>query len=319
MNKIRNLFLKNKDNSMLLIILVVCTIVVGIAKPSFISTGTLQSICYQIPEMALLTMTMMIAMLSGGIDLSCIASANLAGITMALIMTNNIPKKEDNLAIVLLACLVGILICTLVGVLNGLIIAYFKIPAMLVTLGTQLLLNGISLVATKGATISGYPKSFKFIGNGKIFGFIPTPFTIFIFASLILYVVVKKTPLGTRLFLFGSNNTASDFSGVNDKEVLVKSYALAGFFVGLAAIILTSRFNSAAAGYASTFLMQAILIAVFGGVNPNGGHGRVSGIILGVLIMQIVASGLNILKLSSNLTTALYGVILLLAVAIRSK
>lgn len=315
--KLKSLSLTMGDNLMLMLILAVAITLVSMKQASFLSLGTLESVCYQLPEMGLLTMAMMAAMLSGGINLSIIASANLSGILMALIMTSNIPKGEDNLGITLLAVAVGIAVSTVAGLLNGVIIAYFKIPAMLVTLGTQMLLNGACLVITKGATISGYPDSFKFIGNGKL-GFVPMPFVIFAAALFMLMVMLKNTPFGPRVYLFGSNSTAMDFSGVDDKALLIKTYALSGFLVGLAAIVLTSRFNSAAAGYAESYLMQAILIAVLGGISPNGGKGRVSGMVLGVIIIQVVASGLNILRISSYLTTAVYGIILLAAVAVRS-
>ena len=316
MDKVKKVIAKNSDNSMLLLMLVVCTALVSLIKPGFFSFATVQSVAYQIPEMGLLTVAMAITMLVGGINLSVIASANLSGIIMALIMTRYIPEGTDNIPLVLVAVLAGVLVSVAAGALNGLIIAHFKIPDMLATLGTQLLFSGICLAITRGETISGYPDSFKFIGNETIGG-IPTAIYIFVLALLFLVILLRNMPYGPRVHLYGSNKVASMFSGVNDKALIVKTYAISGLFVGLAAVILTSRFNAAAEGYASSYLMQTILIAVLGGVNPNGGHGKVSGIVLGVLIFQVVGSGLNILRLNSHLTTAIYGVILLLAVTAR--
>ena len=316
--KLKKLTTSQGDNLLLLLILAIAVTLVSMKQANFFSLGTLESICYQLPEMGLLTMAMMVPMLSGGINLSMIASANLSGIVMALIMTENISKGEDNVGIVIGAVAVGILISTLVGLINGVIIAYFKIPAMLVTLGMQMLLNGACLVITKGATISGYPASFKFLGNGKL-GFIPMPFVLFAAALILLVVFLKNTPFGPKIYLYGSNNVATGFSGVDDKVLLMKTYTISGLLVGLAAVILTSRFNSAAAGYAESFLMQSILIAVLGGISPDGGKGKASGMVLSVIIIQVVASGLNILRISSYLTTAVYGLILLAAVAFRSK
>jgi simple sugar transport system permease protein len=312
------LTLKNDDNLMLVFILILVTILVSIIKPSFLSLGTLESMAYQLPEIGLLTLAMMVTMIAGGINLSVIASANLSGIIMALIMTNFIPKGAENTIIVILAMIAGITISIVIGFFNGVIISTFKIPAILVTLGTQMLVNGICLVITKGSIISGFPRFFKNIGNGKLLG-IPTPIILFIIGLIVLAIILRRTSLGAGIYLYGSNNIATIFSGVNDKALIIKTYTLSGFFVGLAAIILTSRFNSAATGYAETFLMQAILAAVLGGTNPNGGGGKISGIILSLIIIQVVASGLNILKVSSYLTTALYGIILLVAVYKRSK
>ena len=285
--KLKKLTTSQGDNLLLLLILAIAVTLVSMKQANFFSLGTLESICYQLPEMGLLTMAMMVPMLSGGINLSMIASANLSGIVVALIMTENISKGEDNVGIVIVAVAVGILIST-------------------------------CLVITKGATISGYPASFKFLGNGKL-GFIPMPFVLFAAALILLVVLLKNTPFGPKIYLYGSNNVATGFSGVDDKALLIKTYTISGLLVGLAAVILTSRFNSAAAGYAESFLMQSILIAVLGGISPDGGKGKVSGMVLSVIIIQVVASGLNILRISSYLTTAVYGLILLAAVAFRSK
>lgn len=316
--KLKKLTTAGGDNLLLLLILAVAVTLVSMKQASFFSFGTLQSICYQLPEMGLLTMAMMAAMLSGGINLSIIASANLSGIVMAMMMTTMIPKGEDNALIVFTAVAVGIFLSTLAGFINGVIIAYFKIPAMLVTLGMQMLLNGACLVITKGATISGYPDTFKFLGNGKL-AIVPMPFVIFVLALIFLVVLLRNTPYGPKVYLYGSNDVATGFSGVDEKALLIKTYTISGLLVGLAAVILTSRFNSAAAGYAESFLMQSILIAVLGGISPDGGKGKVSGMVLSVIIIQVVASGLNILRISSYLTTAVYGIILLAAVAFRSK
>jgi simple sugar transport system permease protein len=305
-----------KDNALLLAILVVLIIVMSSLKDSFFTFNTFQSIAFQLPEMGILTLAMMITMITGGINLSVIASANLSGILMALIMTRNIPEGQDNIGIVILAILAGMAVCLAVGVLNGVVIAYFRVPDILATLGTQMLINGICLVVTHGEVIAGYPPSFSAIGNGEL-AFIPTPFWIFIICTIIMAVVLRRTSVGQQAYMYGSNPVAARFSGVNTKKMLLKVYVLSGFFVGAAAMLLTSRFNSAAAGYAESYLLQAVLIAVLGGTDPNGGRGRVAGVVLAVIILQVVASGLNLIRASQYLTTALWGIILLLSVWMR--
>lgn len=308
---------KHGDNLMLLTILVVVTVFMSTQNARFLTPGTFESIAYQLPEMGLLTLAMMITMITGGINLSCIASANLSGILMAMMMTTMIPPDTDNLGLVLVVLAVGILVSMLVGLLNGIVIAYFKVPAILATLGMQMLVNGVCLVLTKGAIIAGYPPSFNYLGNGSIAG-VPVPMLIFAVCVAAMTLVLCRLPMGMKVYLYGSNPTATEFSGVNAKTLLLKTYVLSGFFVGIAAVVLTSRFNSAAAGYAESYLLQSVLIAVLGGISPNGGIGRASGAVLSVIILQVVASGLNLMRISSYLTMALWGVILLLAVALRS-
>jgi len=303
---------------MLFAILLISIAVMSFANNKFLQLGTFESLAYQLPEMGLLTLAMMVTMISGGINLSCIASANLSGILMAMMMTRLIPAGGDNVPLILVIMAAGVLVSIAVGVLNGIVIANFRVPAMLATLGTQMLMNGICLILTKGEIISGYPPSFLFIGNGTL-GPIPMPLAVFIICGAIMAVSLKLLPLGSQIYMYGSNPVATEFSGVNVKKMLLKTYAFSGFFVGIAAILLTSRFNSAAAGYAESYLLQAVLIAVLGGVNPNGGAGRVTGVALSLIILQVVASGLNLLRISSYLNMALWGLILLLAVAIRSR
>ena len=309
---------RQSDNLMLLLLLVLSVLVMSLLSPRFFTGRTAEAIAYQLPEMGILTISMMITMVTGGINLSCIASANLSGILMAMLMTRLVPAGQDNPGVVVLAVLSGIAVSMLVGLGNGIIIAYFKVPAILATLGTQMLINGACLVLTRGAIIAGYPPSFLLLGNGSVGG-VPVPILIFVLCACGMALVLGRLPMGMTVYLYGSNPTATEFSGVDTRRLLLKTYVLSGLFVGVAAVVLTSRFNSAAAGYAESYLLQAVLIAVLGGVSPNGGIGKTSGTVLAVIILQVVASGLNLLRVSSYLTMALWGLILLLAVAARSR
>jgi len=306
------------ENAFLLLMLLILVVTISFMQSDFLKLGTLQSIAFQLPELGLLTLSMMIPMVTGGINLSCIASANLSGILMAIIMTTFIAEGQDNFAIVLIAIVTGILVSVFVGLANGVVIAYFKVPAILATLGMQMLINGVCLVITKGRIISGYPDSFSSIGSGSTAG-LPVPLIIFTIGALLMVFIIKKMPIGSQIYMYGSNATATEFSGVNTKAMILKVYAISGFFVGIASIVLTSRFNSASAGYAESYLLIAVLIAVLGGISPNGGTGKVSGLVLSVVILQVVSSGLNLLRISQHLTTALWGIILILAVAVCAR
>ena len=308
----------NNENRMLVILTALCIVFFTIMKPAFLSVNSFSSIARQIPEIGLFTLAMMLPMLVGGIDLSIIASANLASIFMSMFMSANIEKGEENIPVMLAAIIICIGTCTFVGFLNGVIVARFKIPAMLVTLGMQMVLTGISLGITKGGTLSGYPDSFRFIGNGSILG-IAAQFVLFILAAIVLIVIMQMTSFGTRLQMYGSNHVATEYSGINETALLIKTHMLSGVYVGIAAVIMSSRLNSASAGAAANYLMRTILIAVLGGIDPNGGKGRVSGILWAVILFQCMATGLNILKVNSYIVIALYGIILLLAVIVRTS
>ena len=310
--------LRKHEDLMLILLTVILVVFFSIMKPSFFTLNSFASIARQIPEIGLFTLAMMLPMLVGGIDLSIISTANLATVLMGLFMNRYIPKGEENVPVVICALLICAAVCLAVGFLNGVIIAIFRIPAMLVTLGMQMVTTGISLGITRGGTLSGFPASFTNIGNGDIAG-IPVQFIIFLIAGAILLVILQMTSFGVRLRMYGSNHTATVFSGTNDISLLIRTHMLSGAYVALAAIIMSSRLTSASAGAAANYLMRAILIAVLGGVDPNGGKGRVWGIFWAVHLCQGMASGLNVLRVNSYIVIALYGVILLLSVFARTR
>jgi len=277
----------------------------------FFSISNFSSIAFQLPELGILTMAMAITMLSGGINLSIIANANLSGIVMATIMTNMMVTPDGGAFwIVLLAIVTGLGVSALVGVANGLIVAYIGVSPILTTLGTMTLVNGISILSTKGYVISGLPQEMLVVGNEAFLG-IPIPFISFAVIAVALGFWLKNTPSGISNYLIGSNETATDYSGVNTKKVLMKTYIISGLLSGVAAMIMISRFNSARAGYAESYLLITVLATVFGGFDPNGGFGKIGGLVLSLFILQMVASGLNLLNISSFIAVTLWGAILI--------
>jgi ribose/xylose/arabinose/galactoside ABC-type transport system permease subunit len=279
----------------------------------FFRIANLQSMASQVPELGILAMAMMITMLSGGINLAIIASANMAGIVTAFILTQFIPAVTTSgaAALVMLgAVLAGLMISMMIGLLNGWIIACLSVSPILATLGTMTLIQGLNVLLTKGYVISGFPEPIVFIGNGLIAG-IPVPIIIFVACALFLSLLLRKTSFGLSVYMMGSNDKATQFSGIRVKRVIVKIYTLSGLYCGIAALIMISRFNSAKAGYASSYLLVTILAAVLGGVDPFGGFGSMIGLVLALLILQVISSGLNLLGMSAHLTMALWGGILI--------
>ncbi|MCD6578309.1 ABC transporter permease [bacterium] len=274
---------------------------------------------FQLPELGILSLAIMITMLSGGINLSIIATANMAGIVSAFIMTRMITESMTGspIPIILLAILAGWLVSLLIGIFNGVLIAYIGVSPILATLGTMTLVGGISILVTKGYVVSGFPEEYQYLGNGLFLG-IPVPFLIFLGLAIFVSILLRRTPFGIANYLIGSNEIATRFSGINVNRTLVKTYALSGLLCGIASTIMISRFNSAKAGYASSYLLITILISVLGGVNPYGGFGRIGGLVLALFIMQLVSSTFNFLGLSSHLTIAIWGLLLLITIGLRN-
>jgi simple sugar transport system permease protein len=195
------------------------------------------------------------------------------------------------------------------------LIAKVEVSPILATLGTMILLNGVAIVLTKGYVISGLPPPVRFIGNGLVLG-IPMPLIVFILSAAVMALILNQTRLGVNIYMLGSNPTACFFAGVNNSGVLLKTYLISGLYSGLAAIIMISRFNSAKADYGESYLLMTVLASVMGGTSAAGGFGKVSGLIIALIILQFVSSGLNLLRVSNFLTIAIWGMILILVMVI---
>ncbi|NTU79879.1 MAG: ABC transporter permease [Chloroflexales bacterium] len=284
----------------------------------FLRVATFQSMAFQLPELGFLALAMMVTMLTAGINLSIIASANLSGIVTALILTQTIrPDTSGAVAAGLIALAIGagLLTSALIGVLNGLLIALLEVPPILVTLGTMILVNGLAIVVTRGYVIAGFPESVLFIGNGLVFG-VPVPLIIFLLGAALMGLILSATQLGVQIVMLGSNPTATFFAGVNTVAVQIQTYLLSGLYAGVAAMIMIARFNSAKADYGASYLLLTVLAAVLGGTSAAGGFGTVSGLVLALVILQVISSGLNLLGVSSFLTMAIWGGVLILVMAV---
>lgn len=304
----------DNETWVLSLILIGIFILMVILNPGhFLRLETFQGMAFQLPELGLLSLAMMISMLTGGINLSIIATTNISAITAALILTRwivpDMPASTDSMVIVL-AIAASLGVSMLVGLLNGILISVVNIPPILATLGTMKLLQGLAFIITRGYVISGMPDFIRFIGNGKVAG-VPMPLVIFTVFALLMSFYLNHAPTGFNIFMFGSNPVATFFSGVNNGKLVIKTYIISGFYCGVAALVMMSRFNSAKAGYGESYLLVTILAAVLGGVKSEGGFGSVKGLVLSLVILQIMSNGLNLLGVSSFLTVAFWGLIMI--------
>jgi len=303
----------------LILILVALIVCFGLAlQGSFLSVGTLQSIAFQLPEMGILALAMTITLLCGGINLAVIATANLTSLAMAFVMTRLIPSEASVLTEIggiLLALLAGFVVAGVVGLLNGWLVAYVGVSPILATLGTMTLVKGINIGLTHGNIISGFPDSILFLGNGTVLG-VPAAVLVFALCAVPLSVLLNRTPFGVAVYMIGSNERATRYSGIDTKRVLLKVYVLSSLLCGVAALIMMARFNSANASYGESYLLVTILAAVLGGVDPFGGAGRILGLVLALVILQVISSGFNLLGFSTHLTLAIWGLILILVMMV---
>ncbi len=312
-------FLRHETN---LIILAVITITVLLALgwllgSQFFSLNNFQSMGYQIPEFGFLALAMAVTMLTGGIDLSVVANANLAGILAAFVLTRRLDflSGYPDQTIVILACFVALLTASIAGLLNGLLISKLSVPPILATLGTMTFYNGISMAITSGEGVVGFPELFLSIGSGHVAN-IPLIFILFIIASIVVSFMLERTSTGVSVYLYGENRIAALFAGLRTERLIMRVYFLSGLLAGFASIIMISRFNSAKVGYGDTYLLQAILVSVLGGIAPEGGRGKIIGVVLGIFILQALQSAFTLFAFTPYAKKLIWGTMLLLVMVI---
>lgn len=284
---------------------------------SFPTFGTFQSMMFQLPELGLLALAMVLPLISGGINLAIIATTNQCALLMAWVMTTQTPADASGGAVagvILLALVAGLALSLTIGLLTGFLVATMGVHPILVTLGTMSVVDGISVYLTRGTVISGFPSAFLWLGNGTLLG-IPIPFIVFLGAATTIGLVLTRTTFGVSVHMLGSNLEATRYAGIDTRRVLIGVYTLSSVLCFLAACLMMSRFNSASAGYAQSYLLITILAAVLGGVDPFGGFGRIAGLVLALLVLQVISSGFNLLGLSQYLTLAIWGVTLIAVMA----
>jgi simple sugar transport system permease protein len=276
------------------------------------SVGALQSMAFQLPELGILSLAMMVALLSGGLNLSIIATANLCALTMAYVLTRHVPDAQGFMwfgwqATALLA---GLAVGAIVGLINGFVIAYLGVSPILATLGTMTMCKGLSIGLTRGNVISGFPDPIVFLGNGTIFG-VPVALLIFLALCLPMAVLLNKSPFGHKIYMIGSNEKATRYSGVDTRRALLGVYLLSSLLAVVAALVMMARFNSANAAYGESYLLVTILAAVLGGVDPFGGFGKVGGLMMALILLQLISSAFNLLNFSPFLTVAIWGALII--------
>lgn len=277
----------------------------------FLNPINLQNMMVASPEVGILAVAMALAMLTGGIDLSLVAIANLSAITVSTTFTaiaGSDPATAESMGG--LIALVGVLVGVLAGAINGFLIATVGITPILATLATMQIFNGIAIVWTGGKTLYGAPAVLSSVGQATIGG-IPVLFLEFLVVAVLVGVLISRTPFGRRTQLQGANPTAAMYSGIRSTSVLYGTYVTTGLLGGIAGLVFLSRNPTASADYGTSYVLLVIVIAVLGGTNPTGGFATITGVVLATLVLQVVQSGFTAIRLSAYEYAIAQGAILI--------
>lgn len=270
----------------------------------FLTASNLLNVLRQATINGIIAVGMTYVILTAGIDLSVGSVLALATVVAADLMQKGLPVP--------LGMLAGLGVGTLLGAVNGLLIARTGIPPFVVTLGMMTVARGLALTYTQGRPITGLPASFTFLGAGFL-GPIPMPIVIFALVFGVGYFVLARTVFGEWVYALGDNPVAARLTGLPTRRVTALVYVISGFLAALAGLILVARLNSAQPTAGLGFEFDAIAAVVVGGTSFAGGEGGLFGTLLGVLIIQVLNNGLNLLNVSPLWEGVVKGVVIALA------
>jgi ribose transport system permease protein len=310
MNKLSSTVKKLGKSSIvsILVFFAIILILFSILSPNFMTGDNLMNVLRQVSMIGIAGCGMIVVLLSGGVDLSIGAMVTFVNITCAALMVNMGINP-------VLACVIGILLATVLGTINGILIAYCRLMPFITTLCMMYILRGVSFILTNSQPIYGLNESFKFLGQGYILG-IPVPVIIMVVLAVCTGIFLRYTYIGRYFYYIGGNEEATKLSGVNTNIIRVLAYTLSGFFTGIAAIVWLSRINSGQPDTGVGFEFDVICALVLGGVSAIGGEGGILGAMIGVFALGFLNNGMTMLNLNEYPQMLVKGIVLLFAIAL---
>ena len=297
-----------KQNIGILIGLAALMAIVSLFSESFFTASNMWNILRQISTNALLAFGMTFVILIGGIDLSAGPLLAFSGVFAAYVM--------GNLGWPIWAAIAGsIILCSMVGMLNGVIVTKTGIAPFVVTLSVQQIFRGFAMLLANGAPIRIRDQGFINIGTTYI-GPVAFPVIYMIIIMALCYVVLNKTQFGRHIYALGGNKTAARFAGIRTQRIEVMVYALSGFLAGIAGIVLAARMTAGVPATGDGYECDAIAAVVLGGASFTGGIGTIGGTLIGAIIIGVLNNGLNMLNVASFWQYVAKGVVILLAVMV---
>ncbi|MFM0027924.1 ABC transporter permease [Paraburkholderia madseniana] len=289
--------------------------VLSFASDRFFSASTFVSVAFQLPELGFFTLAMLMPLISGGFNLAVTFTANISGLAMAWVL-HTYGGADAGAVAIILGIAAALATGSAAGWVMGAVIARTGASPILVSLSMMIFLRGLGEFLTRGGDISGFPPFVRETGNGVFLG-VPIPLLIFLGCALLWHVVMTRSRLGFATRMIGSNLEATRYSGIATTRAVTRIYMLSGLMCGVAGVVMAAQFNSVRVGHGEAFLLISVLACFLGRVDPFGGFGRVVPVVIALVILQVIASGLNLLGANQHLATALWGVFLLAVMLFR--
>lgn len=277
-----------------------------IVSNSFLTAGNLLNVTRQVAMLGISAVGMTCVILTSGIDLSVGSVMAITNIAGSMMMVNaGIP--------IFPAVILTLLIAAFIGLINGLLVAYVGVPALITTLAMMTILRGLAFVLCKGMPIWGLPESFKVLGQGYV-GAIPIPVIVMLLVFVVGWIFLNRTKTGRYIYGLGGNKEAVRLSGVNTAKIQTLVFVISSLLTGLAGIIMLSRINTGQPKIGTGYEMDVITAVVLGGVSIMGGEGSLIGVLIGVLITGVLSNGMILIDVSEYSQQITKGLVLLIAV-----
>lgn len=308
-------------NNIIIIGIFLLAVVVSILRPNFLGESNIRNLLGNTAIRFIIAVGVSGCLITRGTDLSAGRTAGFAACMAAIMlqrpdyvnrMLPNLPQMP-----VIVVLLIVLAMTAIIGAINGSVVAFFKVPPFIATLGMQTLVYGIALVTTGAQPIGSLRKEYTDIATGYIGNPIVSYIAIIaLVVGLLMWTLYNKMRYGKYMYAIGGNEAATEVAGVNVSRSKVIIYTLAGVMYGLCGFLLAAKSGGASVNTAMGYELEAIAGCTIGGVSVNGGVGRISGILIGVLVFEVLKIAMQFMGLKSDYTYIVQGLVIIIAVAL---
>ena len=293
----------------------VALITFSLASDNFLTTQNILGVARHSTDLILVAMAQMIVMLTAGLDFSVGVIVAMTSVVASMTMVALWSGYGSGWEAIFIGCLAGILVGACIGLVNGLGVAFLRVPPFIMTLGMSSIIFGLALTITGGIPIYGIPETFANIfGYGAFLG-VSLSIWITLAFIILVYIFLNMTKMGRYFYAIGGNVRAAELSGINIRAYIVGAYVFSAIITSIAALLITARLETGEPNVGASFPLLSIAACAIGGVSLLGGVGRVQNVVLGAFFIILIQNGMNLMRVGSYLQMVVIGVLLIVAIS----
>ena len=282
--------------------------------PNFLKTSNLLNVANQIAVIAIIAIGMTLVIITAGIDLSVGCLIAFSAVLCCWFMREWMGGPDASVTGMIVASVLAILGCGILGLFSGSMVAYFGVPSFVASLGMMMVASGFAYMISGGLSIYQISSSFDWLGRGEAFWGIPNAVVLMVLLYIVAHFVMSRTTAGRYIYAVGGNPEAARLSGVPVKPILLWVYTVSGALAGLGGLVMASQFRSGDPKYGLMYELYVIAAVVVGGTSLAGGRGKVFGTLIGAFIIAVIQNGMNLTGVQSYTQKVVLGLVLLAAV-----